>query len=108
MIAVMEENLVAEGVENVQIVQGAWPDASVASHDFSLCSHAMYGCPDLPAFVRVMMEVTRKTCFLVMWAPIVDGVLAEAAMRVWGHPHDSPNFQVGYNAMLPMGLFPTC
>jgi hypothetical protein len=31
--------------------------------------------------------------------------LAEAAMRVWGQPHDSPNFQVGYNAMLQMGLF---
>ena len=27
-------------------------------------------------------------------------------MRVWGHPHDSPNFQVGYNALLQMGLFP--
>jgi precorrin-6B methylase 2 len=106
MIEVMEENLAAEGVQNVQIVQGAWPDVDVAAHDFSLCSHAMYGYPDLPAFLRRMIEVTRQTCFLVMRVPTVDGVLAEAAMRVWGHPHDSPNFQVGYNAMLQMGLFP--
>jgi SAM-dependent methyltransferase len=106
MIEVMEENLAAEGIGNVQIVQGSWPDVSVAAHDFSLCSHAMYGYSDLPAFIRSMIEVTRRTCFLVMRAPLADGLLAEAAMRVWGQPHDSPNFQVGYNAMLQMGFFP--
>ena len=106
MIEVMEENVAAEGGGNVQIVQGSWPDVSVASHDFSLCSHAMYGYPDLPVFVRRMMAVTRRTCFLVMRAPLADGVMADAAMRIWGQPHDSPNFQVGYNAMLEMGLFP--
>ena len=25
---------------------------------------------------------------------------------MWGHPYDSPNFQVAYNVMLHMGLFP--
>ena len=106
MIEVTEENMAAEGMRNVQIVQGSWPDVSVASYDFSLCSHAMYGYPDLPAFVRRMMEVTRRTCFLVMRAPLADGLMAKAAMRIWGQPHDSPNFQVAYNAMLQMGLFP--
>jgi len=106
MIEVMEENLAAEGIDNVQIVQAAWPDVQVGAHDFSLCSHAMYGCPDLPAFIQGMIDVTRHTCFLVMRAPTIDGVLAEAAMRVWGHPYDSPNFQVAYNVMLQMGLFP--
>ena len=32
--------------------------------------------------------------------------MAMAANRIWGHPYDSPNFQVAYNAMLQMGLFP--
>jgi precorrin-6B methylase 2 len=106
MIEVMERNLADEGIENVRIVQDTWPEAQVAVHDFSLCSHAMYGCPDLPAFIQRMIDVTRQTCFLVMRAPTVDGVLAEAAKHVWGHPYDSPNFQVAYNAMLQMGLFP--
>jgi precorrin-6B methylase 2 len=106
MIEVMEENLAAEGIENVRIVRGSWPDASVPVHDFSLCSHAMYGYPDLPAFVRRMMEVTRRTCFLVMRAPTNDGLMAQAAQRIWGQPYDSPNFQVAYNALLQMGLFP--
>lgn len=106
MLEVMEENLAAEGIENVQIVQGSWPDVDVAPHDYALCSHAMYGYPDLPAFVGRMIEVTRRTCFLVMRAPVLDAPMAEAAMRVWGQPYDSPNLQVGYNALLQMGLFP--
>lgn len=106
MIGVMEENLATEGITNVDIVQQKWPEAEVEPHDFSLCSHAMYGCPDFPAFVWRMVEVTSRMCFLLMRAPIKDGVMAEAAMRVWGQPYDSANFQVAYNAMLQMGLFP--
>lgn len=104
MIEVLEENLAVEGIGNVQIVRGTWPDVAVEPHDMTLCSHAMYGSPDLPAFVRRMMEVTRRTCFLVLRAPTADGVMAEAAMQVRGQPHDSPNFQVAYNALLQMGI----
>ena len=32
--------------------------------------------------------------------------MAEAARRVWGHPHDSPNFQVAYNVLLELGIRP--
>lgn len=104
MVAVMRENLVAQGITNVEIVEAPWPDAAVAAHDFSLCSHAMYGAPDLPAFIRRMEQVTRRACFLVLRAPAAGGVMAEAALRVWGHPHDSPNFQVAYNVLLQMGI----
>lgn len=106
MLDLMQEKLAAEGIDNVRSLQGVWPDVAVEPHDFSLCSHAMYGSPDLPAFVQRMMAVTRRTCFLVMRAPTPDGVMAEAARHIWGHPHDSPNFQVAYNALLQMGLFP--
>lgn len=108
MIKVMEENLTAAGFSNVDIVQGTWPDveAEVEPHDFSLCSHAMYGCADLEAFVRRMIESTRRTCFLIMRVPTADGVMAAASRRIWGQPHDSPNFQVAYNALLQMSIYP--
>jgi precorrin-6B methylase 2 len=106
MISVLRETLAAEGITNVEIVQAPWPDAAVEPHDFSLCSHAMYGSPDLPAFVTRMEQVTRRTCFLVLRAPAFDSVMAEAARHVWGHPHDSPNFQVAYNVLLEMGIRP--
>ena len=106
MIQVMQENLHAEDIANVQIIQGIWPDVQVELHDYTLCSHAMYAEPDLPAFVRRMVRVTRRTVFLLMRAPTIDGIMAEAAIRIWGHPYDSPNFQVGYNALLQMGIYP--
>ena len=108
MIQVMRENLAAQDITNVEIVQGTWPDAPVRPHDFSLCSHAMYGYPDLPTFIRRMIAVTRRMCFLVLRAPFPNGVMAEAAQHIWGQPHDSPNFTVAYNVLLQMGIHARC
>ncbi|MBN1218112.1 MAG: class I SAM-dependent methyltransferase [Anaerolineae bacterium] len=106
MIEVMREKLAVEGCSNVETIQGVWPDVSVEPHDFSLCSHAMYGYPDLPAFIRHMVASTKRMCFLVLRAPAVDGLLAEAARHIWGQPHDSPNFTIAYNVLLQMGIYP--
>ena len=105
MLEVLRENVEAEGLDNVVIAQGAWPEAEVAMHDVSLCSHAMYGVADLPLFVRRMMAVTRRRCFLLMRAPVVGSVMTQAAQRVWGQPHDSPNFVVAYNVLMQMGIY---
>jgi SAM-dependent methyltransferase len=107
MTDIMRETMLDAGLSNVQVIQQPWPEASVELHDFSLCSHAMYGQADLPAFVHSMMAVTRRTCFLVMRMPTVDAVMARATRHILGHPHDSPNGIVAYNAMLQMGLFPS-
>jgi precorrin-6B methylase 2 len=106
MIEVLRENLAAEGLSNVDIVQGHWPEVRVEPHDFSLCAHAMYGCADLPGFVQAMQAATRRTCCLVLRAPLTDSLMARASMHVWGHPYDSTNFQVAYNVLLQIGLFP--
>lgn len=106
MIRVMRESLDEEGITNVDIVQGAWPDVAVDSHDYSLCSHAMYGYPDLPAFIRRMAASTRDTCFLLLRATSLNGVRSEAAQHIWGQPLDSPNFTIAYNILLQMGIFP--
>ncbi len=105
MIAVMRENLAEEGISNVCIIEGCWPDVDVEPHDFSLCSHAMYGEPDFPRFIRKMMSVTRRTCFLLMRAPKIDALMAEFARLVLGHPHDSPNFVIAYNLLIEMGIY---
>ena len=104
MIEVMEESLKEEEITNVNIVQGSWPDISVDRHDFSLCSHAMYGYPDLPAFVRQMVASTKNTCFLLLRATSLSGVRSEAARHIWGQPLDSPNFTIAYNILLQMDI----
>jgi SAM-dependent methyltransferase len=106
MLEVLQHKLADEGIDNVDVVQGAWPEAQVEVHDFTLCSHAMYGAADFPAFVRRMEAVTRRTCYLLLRAPTPDGVMAEASMHIWGQPYDSPCFQVAYNALLQIGIFP--
>lgn len=105
MLAVLKENLAAEGINNVEVIEGFWPEVSVEPHDISLCSHAMYFSKDLPAFVNRMAEVSRRACYLVLRVATHDGVMAKASQRVWGHPHDSPNFAVAYNVLLQMGIY---
>jgi 2-polyprenyl-3-methyl-5-hydroxy-6-metoxy-1,4-benzoquinol methylase len=104
MIEIMQESLSDEGIANVTIVQGLWPAVDVPPHDYSLCSHAMYGYPDLTAFVRRMVESTREICFLLLRAPTLDSVRSEAARNIWGQPLDSPNFTIAYNILLQMGI----
>lgn len=105
MIAVMEENIRRSGITNVEIVQDSWPQAAVKEHDFSLCSHAMYGEADFPSFVRRLDEVSKRCCLLLMRAPLADGVMSKIARKVLGQPFDSPNFQIAYNILLGMGIF---
>jgi 2-polyprenyl-3-methyl-5-hydroxy-6-metoxy-1,4-benzoquinol methylase len=105
MLEILEENLAAEKIDNVEIIQGKWPEVKVAPHDYSICAHAMYGYPDLPAFVRAMTAVTRRTCFMVLRVPVAGSLMAQAAERIWGQPYDSPNFQVAYNVLLQMGIY---
>ena len=105
MLSVMRENMEAESITNISIIQGAWPDVDVEPHDFSLCSHAMYGCPDLAAFILGMEKHTRQICFLLLRAPAIDCIQAEAARHLWGQPFDSPNFPIVYNILMQMGIY---
>lgn len=107
MLEVLKENLASEGLTNVRLVQGRWEQVEIAPHDFVLCSHAMYTSPDLIGFVRKMEGVARQECFLVMRVPAHDGVLGELSRAIRGHPYDSPNFVVGYNALLSAGIYPS-
>jgi SAM-dependent methyltransferase len=105
MLEVMRDSLKTARISNVSIVQGSWPDVSVEPHDYSLCSHAMYGCADLASFVLRMHACTRRLCFLLLRAASPDGIRAEAARHIWGQPLDSPNFTIAYNVLLQAGIF---
>lgn len=105
MAAILKENAAAEGLANLDVVEAAWEDAEVEQHDVVLCSHAMYSIPDLVGFVRKMEGAARRACFLLMRVPSHDGVMAELSRRIYGQPHDSPNFVVGYNVLYGMGIY---
>jgi 2-polyprenyl-3-methyl-5-hydroxy-6-metoxy-1,4-benzoquinol methylase len=106
MIEVMKKNLADAELCNVEILQGRWPETQAHRHDLTLCAHAMYGFADFAGFVQSLEAVTRHICVLILRAPIPEDLLSVAAMRIWGQPYDSPDFQVAYNALLQMGIFP--
>ena len=106
MCEVMQERLAAEKITNVSIIQANWPDVDIDAHDFSFASHSMYGVADFKAFVEKMRQVTRKKCVLLMRVLLANTLMARAAMRVWGQPYDSPNFQVALNALMQMDIYP--
>ena len=106
MRARLEENIARHNLRNITIVPRPWPCDGLPVHDISLCSHAMYGFDDFAAFVSGVHAATRHTCVWLMRAPPLDGIMADAARRLFGHPYDSVNFHIAFNALLQLGIFP--
>lgn len=92
------------GVDNIRIIESTWEECEVEPHDVVLNSHAMYGTPDLVALIESMQRVARQHCVMAMRIYSHDGAMGELARRWRGHPHDSPNFHIGYNVLLSMGI----
>ncbi|MBN2389986.1 MAG: methyltransferase domain-containing protein [Anaerolineae bacterium] len=105
MLRLLRENVAEAALTNVTIVEGGWPEVVVAPHDVIFCSHALYGVADFAMAVQRMAAVARRRCYLLLRIVTPDSVMAQAAQHILGQPHDSPNFQVAYNALAQMGIF---
>jgi hypothetical protein len=106
MQAVLKEKIDEMKIPNIEVFTGAWPEDDPGPHDFVLASHSMYGIADFSLFVTRMCATARKGCILVMRTPFTESVMAKAARHVWGQPYDSPNFQIAYNILLGMDIYP--
>jgi len=104
MLDIIRENASYENVETIETVQGDWHEAELEPHDYVLSSHAAYASPDIVDYARKMERLSRKACYIVLRCPKHDGVIGELSRRVYGCWHDSPNFIVGYNALLQAGI----
>ncbi len=104
MLEILGANAAAENVTNIETILGDWSVVEVAPHDHVLSSHSTYLSPDIVGFARKMERNALKTCNMVMRVPRHDGILGELSRRIHGTFHDSPNFNVGYNALLQSGI----
>ncbi len=91
---------------NIRIIQSSWEEADVETHDIVVSAHAIYSSPDLALFVRKMEQYARKTCYLSLRLPPVDGVINQLSSVIHGRYHDSANAIVAYNAFYAMGIYP--
>lgn len=105
MVRVLRENVAASGLDNVEILQSPWEEATVGRHDLVTSSHAIYFSPDFASFVRKMSSCARKRCYLAARLPPHDGIIGELSLRIYGHPHDSPNAVIAYNALYSLGIY---
>ncbi len=106
MLEVLNERVNESGLQTINVIKGSWPQADMDRYDICFCSHAMYGALDLSGFISAMQKTAIKRCVMLIRAPDPQAVMAQAARLVYGHPYDSPNFQIAYNIILSMGIFP--
>lgn len=106
MRCVLRERLAAHDVANISILEAPWLEADIAMHDVAVAAYSMYTSTDLAAFARKMEATARRLCCLAMRLPAHDGIIGELSERIYGEWHDSPNFIVGYNALLEAGFAP--
>jgi cyclopropane fatty-acyl-phospholipid synthase-like methyltransferase len=106
MQQVLREKIQEEKITNIDIITGTWPEDTMAPHDYVLASHSMYGVKEFETFVNKMRTTATKGCIMVLRAPFADAIMAKAATRVFGQPYDSPNFQIAYNILLAMDIYP--
>ena len=105
---ILREKIKREQVKNIRILDGAWPGyaGEAGVHDYVLASHSMYGVEDFHAFVTQMNRTARKGCIMVLRALFANTPMAVACEQVLGQPYYCPSFQVAYNALLAMDIYP--
>jgi FkbM family methyltransferase len=104
MLDMLRENIKTARV-NVRVIQSSWEEAAVEEHDVVTCAHAMYAIPDLASFVRKMERHARKSCYMAVRLPPVDGVIGELSNAIYGRPYDSANAVIAYNALYSLGIY---
>lgn len=106
MLEVLGRKIAAEGLANVEVHSGTWPEEQAGRHDHVLAVHSCYGTTDLPGFIAAMTASARRTCYLGITFPIPTSAVTQAAIGLWGSRWGRPDFVVAYNVMLEMGLMP--
>jgi SAM-dependent methyltransferase len=101
----LKERIGEAELKNVQIMQLPWEEATVEDADVIVCAHSIYKSPDLTKFIRKMRQHARKRCYLSICLPPCDGVIGELSTSIYGHPYDSPNAIIAYNALYSLGIY---
>ena len=106
MAGLITERIDTGKIENIELVQGKWPGIDIEPHDFSLASHSMYAETNFKRFIEKMVSCSRKGCYLVIKVLFPNTIMAKTSQRIVGHPYDSPCFQIAFNALHQIGIFP--
>jgi FkbM family methyltransferase len=91
--------------KNILLIQSSWEEANVEIHDVVVCAHSMYSSPDIALFVHKMEQHSRKTCYMEIRIPPIDGVIGKLSNIIYGRSFDSVNAIVAFNALYSLGIY---
>ena len=96
-----------EGLANVELIEGSWPDTDTPVCDLAVCSHVLYPIAEIEPFLRRLDGSARRWCFLELH----DEQIALESLGLWERFHGEPRApQPTFRDVLPvlwqMGLRP--
>lgn len=75
-----------EGLNNIEVIEGTWPEVNVPICDVVICSHVLYPVADIEPFLRRLDDSARRYCFL--W--LHDEQVALESLGLWERFHGEP------------------
>ncbi len=88
MLRFVRDDVASLGLTNVEVVEGAWPEAAerVSQADVLVCAHVLYPIEEVVPFLRALDGHARRLCFLnlMVWQPWFD------QLELWEAVHGEP------------------
>ena len=88
MLRFLREEIAAAGLSNVEVIEGAWPEAATQAPvtDIVICAHVLYPIEEVVPFLRALDAHARRFVFLnlMVWQPWFD------QLGLWEAVHGEP------------------
>ncbi len=105
MRELLEENVRAADLTNVDVVDASWPDVHVRPADVVVCSHVLYGTVEVEPFVQALDAATRRACYVALRIGQREGAYLPLFEAVWGEPRAlAPTALDLFNVVHQLGL----
>jgi len=96
-----------EGLGNIEVIEGTWPEVNAPTCDVAICAHVLYPLAEIEPFLRRLHDSARRRCFL--WLHAEQTALESLGLweRFYGEPRArQPTFRDVMPVLWQMGLRP--
>lgn len=107
MVKALREAASDSGIHNLSIVQDQWEEARVGPADMVLCSHVLYGVPDVQRFVQKLDSHARRLVLVLLFMESPQSHLSPLWKRVHGEERiDLPGMRDLLPVLWELGIYP--
>ncbi len=108
MLRFLREDATSQGLSNVDVIDGAWPDAAgqAPPADVVISAHVLYPIEDVVGFLRGLDGHARRLCFLhlMVWQPWFDRLALWEAIH-GEHRRPQPTYIDAVYVLHQMGCY---